>query len=101
MLKDYFPERYEERNLLAYPIGQFIYALHQMWDENLQCIVLNQNGLRKCFASGWLSVNGKSSIKYTEDLERLLPYFDGCYTVDQWNERLDSFIDSYENAIDV
>lgn len=101
MLKDYFPERYEERNLLAYPIGQFIYALHQMWDENLQCIVLNQNGLRKCFASGWLSVNGKSSIKYTEDLERLLPYFDGCYTVDQWNARLENFIDSYENAIDV
>lgn len=101
MLKDYFPERYEERNLLAYPIGQFIYVLHQMWDENLQCIVLNQNSLRKIFASGWLSANGKSSIKYTDDLERLLPYFDGCFTMEQWNARLESFNDSYEKAIDV
>lgn len=100
MLKDYFPERYEVRNLLSYPIGQFIYTLHKMWDENLQCIALDQNGLRKCFASGWLSAHGKSSINYTEDLERLLPYFEGCYTVDEWNERLQIFSEVYDKAID-
>ena len=65
MLKDYFPERYEVRNLLSYPIGQFVYTLHRMWDENLQCIALSQDGLRKCFASGWLSSNGKSSVNFT------------------------------------
>ena len=101
MLKDYFPEQYETRNLLSYPIGQFVYTLHCMWDENLQCIVLSQNGLRKCFASGWLSSDGKSSVNFTEDLERLLPYFTGCYTVDEWNDRLDTFTDVYDNAIDV
>ena len=101
ILRDYYPERYEDRNLLSYPIGQFIYTLHTMWDENLQCIVLNQDGLRKCFASGWLSAKSKSSANYTEDLERLLPYFEGCYTVDEWNERLDKLISAYEDAIDV
>ena len=101
LLKDYFPERYEVRNLLAYPIGQFIYTLHKMWDENLQCIVLSQTGLRKCFASGWLCVNGKSSANYTDELERLLPYFEGCYTVEEWDERLNHFVDAYENAVDV
>ena len=101
LLKDYYPERYEVRNLLAYPVGQFVYTLHRMWDEGLQCIVLSQDGLRKCFASGWLSVNGKSSANYTEDLERLLPYFEGCYTVEEWRERLQNFLDAYENAIDV
>ena len=101
MLKDYFPERYGIRNLLAYPIGQFIYALHKMWDENRQCIVLSQDGLRKCFASGWMSVDGKSSVNYTEDLERLLPYFEGCHTVDEWHKRLSVFIDACENAVDV
>ncbi len=101
MLKDYFPERYEVRNLLSYPIGQFIYTLHKMWDENRQCIVLDQNGLRKCFASGWLSAHGKSSMNYTEDLERLLPYFEGCYTVDEWNQRLQTFTDAYDEAIDI
>lgn len=99
MLKDYFPDSYGERNLLAYPIGQFIYTMHQMWDENLQCITLNADGLRKCFASGWLSVNGKSSINYTEDLERLLPYFEGCYTVDEWRKRLSIFNEAYNEAV--
>ncbi|MBQ7864186.1 MAG: hypothetical protein IJ353_06965 [Lachnospiraceae bacterium] len=99
MLKDYFPESYGERNLLAYPIGQFIYTMHQMWDENIQCITLNADGLRKCFASGWLSVNGKSSINYTEDLERLLPYFEGCYTVEEWRERLKIFNEAYNEAV--
>lgn len=101
LLKDYYPERYEVRNLLSYPIGQFIYTLHKMWDENRQCIVLDQDGLRKCFASGWLSAHGKSSMNYTEDLERLLPYFEGCYTVDEWNKRLETFIDVYDEAIDI
>ena len=101
MLKDYFPERYEVRNLLSYPVGQFIYTLHKMWDENRQCIVLEQDGLRKCFASGWLSVHGKSSARYTEDLECLLPYFEGCYTVDEWKERLQVFTEVYEEVIDI
>lgn len=101
MLKDYYPEQYETRNLLSYPISQFVYALHRMWDEDLQGIVLSQNGLRKCFASGWLSSNGKSSVNFTEDLERLLPYFEGCYTVDEWKARLDTFTDACHNAVDV
>lgn len=99
MLKDYFPDYYGERNLLAYPIGQFIYTMHQMWDENLQCITLNEDGLRKCFASGWLSVNGKSSINYTDDLERLLPFFEGCYTIEEWRERVGVFNSAYNDAV--
>ncbi|MEE0255477.1 MAG: hypothetical protein U0I76_11345 [Lachnospiraceae bacterium] len=101
MLKDYFPERYEVRNLLSYPIGQFIYTLHKMWDENLQCITLRADGLRKCFASGWLSAHGKSSMNYTDDLERILPYFENYYTVEEWKERLDHFSEVYENAYDM
>lgn len=101
ILRDYYPERYEVRNLMAYPIGQFIYTLHKMWDENLQCISLSQNGLRKCFASGWLSAKGKSSLNYTDDLEKILPYFSGCYTVDEWRQRLGTFMDVYDNVMDV
>lgn len=101
MLRDYFPERYEVRNLLSYPIGQFVYTLHKMWDENRQCIILSADGLRKCFASGWLSAHGKSSIQYTDDLERILPYFENCYVLEEWNERLSCFSDAYDNAYDV
>ncbi|SEG29365.1 hypothetical protein SAMN04487934_11415 [Eubacterium ruminantium] len=100
MLRDYFPENYEVRNLLAYPIGQFIYTLHKMWDENLECITLTQDGLRKCFASGWLSYKGRSSTKYTEPLERILPYFDNCYSINDWQERLNILCDAYDDAVD-
>jgi hypothetical protein len=101
MLRDYYPERYGVRNLLAYPIGQFVYTLHTMWDESRQCIILTPNALRKCFASGWLTVHGNSSTNYSEDLERLLPYFNSCSTLDEWNERLSIFRESYENAVAV
>lgn len=99
MLKDYFPESYEERNLLAYPIGQFIYTLHQMWDDIEQEIILDADGLRKCFASGWISINGKSSINYTDDLERMLPYFEGCTTFELWQDRLNVFCDAYNEVV--
>lgn len=101
MLKNYFPERYEIRNLLSYPVGQFVYTMHKMWNGNLQCITLSADGLRTCFASGWLSVHGKSSIKYTDDLERILPYFTNCYTVKEWKERLAYFSDAYDHAYKV
>ena len=100
LLKDYYPENYEERNLLAYPIGQFIYTLHKMWDENLQCVALSKDNLRKCFASGWLSYKGISSIKYTEDLEKLLPFFNGCYTLNEWQDRINTLGDAFDEAID-
>jgi|GEM_PF-3064683 len=101
LLKDYYPERYEVRNLLAYPIGQFIYTLHKMWDERRQCITLTPDGLRKCFASGWLSAHGESSMKYTDDLERLLPYFEDCYTISEWSDRLAVFSEAYDEAVSV
>lgn len=99
LLKDYYPERYEVRNLLSYPIGQFIYALHNMWDEKAQGIVLDADGLRICFASGWLSAKGRSSRNYTEDLERLLPYFEGCHTLEEWKHRSKAYRAAYEGAV--
>lgn len=92
MLKDYFPEHYEGRNLLAYPVGQFLYALHRMWDETLQCAALSPENLRTCFLSGWICADGKSSVNYTDDLERILPYFEGCYRVEEWRDRLSQFL---------
>lgn len=101
MLKDFYPEKYEARNLLSYQIGQFIYALHDMWDDNLCGLVLTDDILRKCFTSGWLSAHGKSSMRYTEDLERILPFFEGCITIDSWNERINRLMGIYENIIDM
>ncbi len=101
ILRDYFPEDYESRNLLAYPIGQFIYILHKLWDESREGITLTPDNLRKIFASGWLSYKGRSSAVYTETLERILPYFDNCFSLAEWTERLDVLRKSYDEAVAV
>lgn len=88
ILRDFYPEKYGDRRLLSYPIGQFVYALNQMWDEETDSIILDEDMLRQCFASGWLSADDKSSKSYMQDLEYVLPFFAGCKTTDDWNNRL-------------
>ena len=75
ILKDYFPEEYGDRKILAYPIGQFVSTLNKMWDEELNTIKLDEDNLIDCFASGWLSVNGISGKQYMQDLMHILPFF--------------------------
>lgn len=88
ILKDYFPEEYGDRKILSYPIGQFVSVLNQMWDEERQTIILDEDSLIECFSSGWLAVNGTSGRQYLQDLTYVLPFFTGCYTVDEWSDRI-------------
>lgn len=89
ILKDFYPEEYGERKLLSYPIGQFISTLNKMWDEDLQDIVLDEDRLIECFASGWLALDGVSGKQYMQDLVYILPFFKDCTTIKMWEERLD------------
>lgn len=88
VLKEYFPEEYGERKILSYPIGQFIGNLNQMWDEERQTIVLDEDRLIECFSSGWLSKNGIAGRQYLQELMDILPYFAGCTRADEWEERI-------------
>ncbi|MBQ5850653.1 MAG: hypothetical protein IIW54_07560 [Lachnospiraceae bacterium] len=88
ILKDFFPEEFGERKLLSYPVGQFVFTLNKMWDEDEQTILLNADNLRQCFSSGWLSIDEVSSKDYTKDLEYVLPFFEKCKTIDEWNDRI-------------
>ena len=88
ILKDYFPEEYGERKILSYPAGQFVSVLNQMWSDEKQTIVLDEESLIDCFSSGWLSVGGVSGKQYLQDLTYVLPFFAGCHTVDEWSTRI-------------
>ena len=89
ILQTYFPEEFGERNILSYPVGQFISVLNQMWDENSQTVILDSEKLIDCFSSGWLSIDGVSSSRYLKDLTYVLPFFAGCHTDLEWEERID------------
>ncbi|MGO5167875.1 hypothetical protein ACTQ4Q_07460 [Bacillota bacterium LCP21S3_D9] len=100
ILKDYFPEEYGDRKILSYPIGQFVSVLNQMWDEERQTIILDEDSLIECFSSGWLSVNGTSGRQYLQDLTYLLPFFTGCHTVDEWTARIELLKKIRKDSID-
>lgn len=99
MLKDYFPEAYGERKILSYPIGQFIGTLNRMWDEDNQTIVIEEDELIECFSSGWLAVDGISGKQYMQDLMYILPFFNGCRTIEEWEKRLTLFKEIEQSAI--
>lgn len=100
ILKDFYPEQYGERKLLSYPIGQFVSALNQMWDEDIQDIVLDEEHLIECFASGWLAIDGVSGKQYMQDLIYLMPYFEDCRSVSDWEKRIDLLVQIKEAVIE-
>lgn len=99
ILKDYFPEEYGDRKILSYPIGQFISTLNHMWDEDKQTIAIEEDKLIECFSSGWLAVNGVSGKQYMQDLLYILPFFNGCHTIEEWENRIELFREIEKSAI--
>ena len=88
MLKEFYPELYGKRPLITYPIGGFIELLHRMWDSDTDSIILDPDLLSECFSYGWLTYKGKRSNAYMLDLQKLIPFFRGCRTENDWNKRL-------------
>lgn len=94
ILKEYFPECYKDKHLLSYPVGQYIYNLHSLWDSVNDEEDVKFDNVYRCFASGWLLagdddngwINGKD---YVYELEILKVYFEGCRTIEAWKHRLD------------
>ena len=87
ILQDFFPERYGRRKLYSYPIGGFIKALHGLWDDESQSLLMDSNTLIDCFASGWISYKGVTSDVVLKDLERMVPFFKKCLTMKDWEDR--------------
>lgn len=101
-LQDYFPEKYQHRrHFLSYPVGQFFYQLHRMWDGQRGTYVIDENGLFECFSSGWIydEKEKKNARDYTGILDELLPYFKGCVTKDDWLNRLNQLQQIYEEVL--
>ncbi|MBL0387271.1 hypothetical protein JJB07_11475 [Tumebacillus sp. ITR2] len=96
-IMEYYPEYFKERHFLAYPIGQYLLHLHRMWNEIRQELILDEQSLFECFASGWLREGDHNGRQYLTDLRDLLPYFQGCRTYCEWAELLEELIDMKKN----
>ncbi|MGE7857889.1 hypothetical protein ACQKNI_17500 [Bacillus sp. NPDC094064] len=103
-LQEYYPELFKaKRHFLGFPIGQFLYQLHQMWSEEEETLILTENGLFECFASGWLYDKGtkKNARECTKILQDVLPFFQGCVTKESWDERIKDLFPILENVLPV
>lgn len=99
ILRDFYPDEYGERKLLSYPIGQFVSTLNQMWDEDRNQIILDEDRLMECFASGWLAMDGISGKQYLQDLNFLMPFFADCRSVEEWKSRICLLREIKEHAV--
>ena len=58
ILRAYFPEQFGERHFLDYPIGHFFVAAVEMWDNEKECVKVEDMSLIKdCFESGIIKEN--------------------------------------------
>lgn len=88
-VREFRPEAYqEERHFLSYPMGQYLFHLHSLWNEEKQNYYMTETLLMECFASGWLQEGEENARDYTEQLKRILPYFEDCKTVKDWIHRM-------------
>jgi hypothetical protein len=103
-LQEYYPDLFKsKRHFLSYPIGQFLYQLHLMWSEQEKSIILSENGIFECFASGWLydTATNMNAKDYTKVLDEILPYFKGCVKKDLWLKRAEELLSIIEHVVPV
>jgi hypothetical protein len=106
-LREYHPDHFEQRHFLSYPIGQFLFRIHKMWDEVSGELFVDERSLFECFNSGWLQTDGINSRAYTETLVKIFPYFSTCKTLQDWKNQMDHLraakmtaVSSFETSVD-
>ena len=88
ILKVYYPEQFGEKHFLAYPIGQFILGLYNMWDIEKETLVINDKDIRECFSVGFWENNKKSSI--LEIYDKTKYYFNDKQNISEVINRLEN-----------
>lgn len=101
VLRNFFPEGYENRTLMSYPLGQFLYIIYNMWDDDLGTIVVDVDGVRGCLSTGWLSYGRYDSRDYVSVMDRASSFFQDCSTKDEWDSRFGVLEHVYSDILPV
>lgn len=86
ILKNYFPEQFEIKPFLSYPIGQFILGIYNMWDFDNSCMKVTQESLRECVVSGVFEK--ETSMNIAGIYDDIAPYIEGLSDVTDIIKRL-------------
>lgn len=92
ILQVYFPEQFEEKNFLNYPIGQFFLGMAQLWNAEQEELVFTEiSGILKLLSTGVVPEEHSGELLST--MERILPYVQHVLTLDELIERLNDLQD--------
>lgn len=86
ILKMYFPEQFNQKPFLSYPIGQFILGIYQMWDFEKNTLILNDKSLSECAVSNLYKGNGLSNV--FEIINKIKLYFSNIETITDYYMRI-------------
>lgn len=87
ILKVYFPEHFKEKQFLAYPIGQFILGIYNMWDFDKASVRINDASLMECIVADLYS--DILSTVLLDTWYKIKLYFSDIEYIDEYEERLE------------
>ena len=90
ILKIYFPEQFNEKPFLSYPIGQFILGVYQMWDFEKNTLCLDDKSLCECAVSNIYTCK----INMFNLINNIKLYFSDCETIEEYFNRIKVLSDS-------
>lgn len=100
ILKVYFPEQFEQKHFLAYPVGQLILAIYNLWDEKKNQIAIKESLIRECLATNiWISKDESILYSPLEIFEMIKVYFsdlEDC-NIDIYIKRIDELKSKVNN----
>ena len=99
ILRDFFPDEYENRTLMSYPLGQFIHIIYGMWDDDQETIIADVDDVRGCLSTGWLSFGKYDSRDYVGAMGRVSSFFQDCSTRKEWESRFGILEQIYSDVI--
>jgi len=85
ILKMYFPEQFNQKPFLSYPIGQFILGIYQMWDFEKNTLILNDKSLSECAVSNLYKGYGLPNV--FEIISKTKLYFSNIETITDYYKR--------------
>lgn len=85
LLRVYFPNQFEDKHFLSYPIGQFILGIYSMWDFENNTMVIDYRCLNECAVSNLF----KSDENVFEILNKTKLYFSDIENVNHYYNRIE------------
>lgn len=69
LLKQYHPVQFGDKHFLAYPIGQFILSIYNMWDNDEKKLLIDSKSLKQCLSLGFFNTNKYNCLDIYNRLE--------------------------------